>query len=75
MAFWKEFDLEKERRRQREKNNMDGFGYYTDEELNRFSVIHRIKPNKPINQNSDSPTQTSVKRTPLWQRIKQIFQQ
>jgi hypothetical protein len=33
LDFWKEYDLEKERKKQREKNNMDGFGYFTNEEI------------------------------------------
>lgn len=36
-AFWRKFDLEKEWKKQREKNNMDGFGYFTDDEIKNTS--------------------------------------
>lgn len=37
LTYWKEYDLEKERKQQREKNQMDGFGYLTDEEIKNMS--------------------------------------
>jgi hypothetical protein len=40
LDFWKQYDLEKERKKQRIKNQMDGFGYITDEEVE--AVIDRM---------------------------------
>ena len=38
LEFWKNFEKEKILIKQRIKNRMDGFGYYTDEERKKFSI-------------------------------------
>lgn len=58
LDFWKKFDLEKERRIQREKNHMDSFGYLTDEETGRFSTRPIFEPKEvtPTENNLSSET-------------------
>lgn len=50
LGFWKEFDLERELKRQRIRNHMDGFGYATDEEIEHLKVSHLMKQASYINE-------------------------
>jgi hypothetical protein len=79
--YWKRFDLEKERKRQRIKNQMDGFGYITDEEKRNIADKSlkeiRKKLNKIVSQDDSKVVpQDSGKpkeKEGFWEKLKKHF--
>ncbi len=74
LNFWKEFDLEKERRKQRIKNQMDGFGYVTDEEIEHTSErsLEEIRRKLEERKQQDIIASQESKKTKkgFWERFK-----
>jgi hypothetical protein len=72
--FWKRFELEKILTMQRRKNNMDGFGYFSDEEITTLSTKRKYtseegKPPKP--NNSKEPNEET--KPSRWQKLKEFL--
>jgi len=75
MDFWKRYDMEKELKRQRERNAMDGFGYVTNAEIENTSdkSLEEIRKKLEERKKQDIDSESNKPKEGFWERVKKAY--